>query len=554
MSAGIVDESRGQEIIDAIRSDHEQFLHIQDRHDAFHKKLKDRSPFRRPHAQQLVKVLEQAEWRRTPKVVEFFASQWHGLTQTKLIEDAARELREEERCKHFKKTMTGRRAWCKLIKKGIDHKKHRFQPIRWRQQVIKRGLKDQRSPQIYKAMPKLLHRDMHRIVNQQVKAPYFTTTPLLQTAPVEDAQLLRHVRRLDREAEAPNCWQSCLAGIKGTRLMIRSRDVHHNAWFLSLGTAGGSALLVLPMEEKRHMGRSFFSISKTLKRYDFFPVLDWTDVDAWTCTAKSPLGVRTLTGRWLRDVGPVVFMPTSDNPTSLLKAATMTGFSVMPKTGLARVARELGLPVVRDAGVLDILMSIVDHVFPGHTDDVALDVLRARVDLQDEAADLLKEECVVDQLEKQEVERLEKEAHDADDERAEGKKRIRKIIEERIAKKGALVVASGSGSGTGKRKADARKGKAAPASDAKARKYPARMALPKALSGEVLRAFLPDSCRISQDIWSQAWRLQCYGRNFARAWHLYTPAGAAELLIKLAWERAMSLGFEMRCPFSEFKL
>ena len=113
------------------------------------------------HGQQVVKVLQQAEWQRTDKVVDFFKSRWHGLTQTKLVEDAARELRAAETSQNFNKKMTGARAWNTLIKKGIDHTKHRFRPLAWKDRVIKRGLKDKTTSLLYKARPRLLPTDLH---------------------------------------------------------------------------------------------------------------------------------------------------------------------------------------------------------------------------------------------------------------------------------------------------------------------------------------------------------------------------------------------------------
>jgi hypothetical protein len=557
-TAGIVDKTHGQDIINEIKADFELYDHFKDKDDAFYKKLKDRSPFRRIHAEQVVKVLEQADWTRTEKVVAFFTDQFHGLTQTKLIEDSARELREEETCKNFKKTMSGTRAWCKLFKKGIDHTKHRYTPLRWRNQVIKRGIKDKRTPHLYMARPKLMHKDMHKIVTATQKSPYFTTSPMLQSAPAEDRHLLQFVKRNDREAEALNCWQSCLAGIKGTRLLVRSRRLAFSPWFLSLGTVGGSALLVLPVQEKKFMDRTFFSLADKIKDYDFMPVLNWNEVEAWPCTVKSPLGVKCLTEKWLRGVGPIALFPSTGGPITLLQAAVLNAFWGMPKTGLTRVARALAVAVPKGASALDILECILEHVFPGHNDDLKLDVLRARVDREEEGQEHLSEECVVENLDRQDLER----AGDEDvakEERTEGKKKIRKIVEKRteVAKVATAAAAKAKAAAAGKKPKKLKKGEEPVVVldvEVKLRKYPDKLELPAHLTGENLRALLPEGCTISQDIWSQAWRLQCFGRNFARAWHTYTPEGAAEILIKLAWDRAVDLGFEETCPFKDLKL
>ena len=436
----------------------------------------------------------------------------------------------------------------------VDQKGYRphetpFQAIGVEGQGIKRGLKDKTTSLLYKARPRLLPTDLHKIVTTTAKTPYFSTASLLQCAPAEDMQLLRHIRQVNREAEASKSWQSCLAGVKGTRLLVRDRTTEELAWFLSLGTTGGSTLLVLPVVEKRHMGRKFYTLPSKIEKYTFMPVLDWNEIDALDCQVISPLGVRCLVGDWLQEMGIFALFPSSGEPTTLLKAATLRGFWGMPKTGLGSVARRLGLAVPNNSAALDILEIIVRHVFPEGDDDIMLGILRARVDNDDEGQEHLKEECVLEQLEKKDLDRLEKD-EDKAEERTESKKRIRKIIDRQTKARTQVAAAQASGSS---KKQPRKKAKTSDGNnvDGKLRKYPDRLELPARLTGENLRTLLPQGCSITRDIWSQAWRLQAFGRNSSKAWHTYTPEGAAEILIRSAWQRAIDLGYEQTCPFKD---
>ena len=90
------------------------------------------------------------------------------------------------------------------------------------------------------------------------------------------------------------------------------------------------------------------------------------------------------------------------------------------------------------------LERIVTHVFPDRQgDDIMLGISRARVDNDDEGQGHLKEECVLEQLEKKDLDRLEKD-EDKDEERVESKKRIRKIIERQTEARVQVAAAQAS--------------------------------------------------------------------------------------------------------------
>ena len=86
------------------------------------------------------------------------------------------------------------------------------------------------------------------------------------------------------------------------------------------------------------------------------------------------------------------------------------------------------------------------------------------------------------------------------------------------------------------------------------RRYPPAIKVPDTDIPRACAAFLPPTCTIYADNIDQSWRLEAYERRFSRAWRLYGKKKAAELLIEIAWQRAIRLGHEVECPFAELKL
>ena len=82
----------------------------------------------------------------------------------------------------------------------------------------------------------------------------------------------------------------------------------------------------------------------------------------------------------------------------------------------------------------------------------------------------------------------------------------------------------------------------------KARKYPdlTELGVPDV---DLAKQFLPADNRISIDALDKSYRLSSYGVRFSKAWTKYSPAGAALECIKLAWSRALDLGYEIEIPF-----
>eukprot|EP00959_Pyramimonas_sp_CCMP1952_P254430 5314323-Pyramimonas_sp.AAC.1 len=58
----------------------------------------------------------------------------------------------------------------------------------------------------------------------------------------------------------------------------------------------------------------------------FFPVADWAVVDAWPCRWRSPLGVRSSSGRWLEGHGNLFLEPSSAASSKLVVAGALAAF------------------------------------------------------------------------------------------------------------------------------------------------------------------------------------------------------------------------------------
>ena len=85
----------------------------------------------------------------------------------------------------------------------------------------------------------------------------------------------------------------------------------------------------------------------------------------------------------------------------------------------------------------------------------------------------------------------------------------------------------------------------------KPRKYPAKINITEKASEEYVETLLPPSCRLFKDTLDQNWRLSAYGQRYSASWRLYGFEGSAMKLAREAWQRALDLGFETRCPFPE---
>ena len=113
-----------------------------------------------------------------------------------------------------------------------------------------------------------------------------------------------------------------------------------------------------------------------------------------------------------------------------------------------------------------------------------------------------------------------------------------------------LVVAAGEGKkGAAKAKAEAT---IKVAGLKKIRLYPPKIELPDHVTLEDIKAFMPKGCKVNHCRTESAWRLNAYGQEYSRAFAKWPPEGAGVDIIKIAWTRALELGFQTESPFDNF--
>ena len=239
-----------------IRQQYEDFEHIKTLRGRFWKTIATRSPFSRIHTQQILTSLRNAGWRCTDAIVAKITEQWDGVSNTKIVEDAARELREEETNRNFKKSLASSRAWGKLIKKRIESTKHRFRSLRWRSQVVKKRFKTKSMRNLFEAKPRNCPNEFRKIVSEKRNAPYFTSAPLNQSLSVQDQALIRFCRQHGLLEKGPESWKCIVPGQCRSRILIRSPLVDNNQWFLCLG-ASGTVAKVIPVTPLQHQSKFF---------------------------------------------------------------------------------------------------------------------------------------------------------------------------------------------------------------------------------------------------------------------------------------------------------
>ena len=88
----------------------------------------------------------------------------------------------------------------------------------------------------------------------------------------------------------------------------------------------------------------------------------------------------------------------------------------------------------------------------------------------------------------------------------------------------------------------------------KPRKYPSAIQITSSVQASDLQEYLPVGCTIVPDRLDKSWRLSAYGVRHSRAWRLYGYVESARALLEIAWDTAMEGGYEVACPFEEFKL
>ena len=224
-------------------------------------------------------------------------------------------------------------------------------------------------------------------------------------------------------------------------------------------------------------------------------------------------------------------------------------------TGLRGFANHVGCAIHKTDKTHDVLVKLCRHEWGvDYTDEIGLMCLRARIGNADEALSVLAEcEDAVDQLDKTDQAAVFKAVGVEQEQRkpivAEIKKLAKKIrLEQEAAALEEMVRNAGRGlKGAAKKKAEE---KARRAGVKRPRRYPPRVELGDGVTKEEIQGLLPAAgCKVNEGRLDSSWRLTAYGSCYSRSWNKWTPAGAGFEIIRIAWDAAVSLGYEAECPF-----
>ncbi len=303
-----------------------------------------------------------------------------------------------------------------------------------------------------------------------------------------------------------------------------------------------SCVLGFPLVSKVTANGTYFTFA-TMTGFSWLPILDGQSWKARTVEFRSPLGVRVRAKRWIAGAS-ITLWPTCAEDT-ILKVAARHGFWDIPLTGLRQLARELMV----DVGAADglpathlLVAEAVLHPKRNLTASEKLEILRFRLPSSDAASEFLQSEEVDELLDAKTKEELRQDIP------ASSGAAVAPDVKSAIADLAKEVHAGGKKGGSGSAPSSGPAAK-------KQRKYPARIRVEDTITPEGLSVFLPDECTISACALDQCWRLRAYGQRVgSKAWALHGRSQGATMLIKLAWEIAVSSGREPKCPFSDLSV
>ena len=298
--------------------------------------------------------------------------------------------------------------------------------------------------------------------------------------------------------------------------------------------------MVLSVKVQKRSAQLLFAFEE-VKEIEYLPIVNPEGWEACIVEFRSPLWGRLQFGGWLQLSG--VFMLAATPVQSLLKTAAEQGFWQIPKTGLNAITKELHAELPESTSFVDVLFNLVGGTLQKElTYDNKLRILRLRMPEANPvsriAAEIQKEDGqdMVDEGDMTDMTKADCNREALTD--AEVGAAIREIAISKHSEPAASGQASSSSSTPAK----------------KPRKWPSKIVLEDKQIKEQSNSYLPSGMKLCADAIDRSWRLECCGKRYSRAWRMYGQKQAALMLIKQAWETALQLGFESKCPFAELGL
>eukprot|EP00971_Amphidinium_carterae_P190404 3778750-Amphidinium_carterae.4 len=226
---------------------------------AYWSKVKGRSFFHYTKVAQIIQLLQDSSWQLSDVVLNIVKSDFMGVTQTKVIEDAFRLGRVAEVNTGFCKKVAVERLYDKLITSDLAAEVHRYPHIDAENYVVGRGLQSNSCRGLFEPPPKENGASAFReVVSNKSSSPYHSPAPMLCTAPLEDVRLWQWCKDVHGDLTlAERAWLSVL--VVPNAFMLKHPKFNNGEYCLGLRSYTGVVAYGLPLECIMVNGKEFWA-------------------------------------------------------------------------------------------------------------------------------------------------------------------------------------------------------------------------------------------------------------------------------------------------------
>lgn len=377
------DEERAQKAVDEFRHDHMLFCECQEnpsRH-AGMREVAQRSMFQLVVYEQLVALLQRANWRPDESVRRFVRSSNSRIMGTQLCEDGFN--RQKNAPKYANRRGKIETAFGTLIKKHVLGEVHKFNEVCADDALLVRNrVLDAR---VFEPKSRQASMNFADISSGRARAPWFSPGAEGLPIPFADMLLLRMVKLQGLEDKLPDCSFGSLMHMSHHIVVKQSPDSEGRGWFFPLCMLG-SLVLAWPADEHEFVHASSQGQFYTPRR-QVNNIMDLCivccDPTSWVARSfawRPP----SWQQRWFHKVSRsqwgswrLVAMPESAS-TPLLTLAAKCGFWSMTKVALMNIARRTMVSVGQGGDLFDCLCALIREHAPSSEKDL-VDALGKRL-------------------------------------------------------------------------------------------------------------------------------------------------------------------------------
>eukprot|EP00971_Amphidinium_carterae_P340127 6478311-Amphidinium_carterae.2 len=423
----------------------------------------------------------------------------------------------------FNKAVASERLWMNLITNAVSCKTHRYpeiplEGIPERSWLNRTNLKEAFLPRA-KDTPA-----MCRDIMGTGATPEWTTMaahklPLLQ----EDQCLLLSCAEHGNWECAETVWHSML--FLTDNLLVRNKRQSVSKWFYSMGSVGGTAVMLWPCREEVHNNRKLFALAD--EDPVWMPIKSYKDWEA--------MAVEWRSVKWLKHAmkatNPVcnLVLKNKSSPKDLLHLAATRAMWNLKKLQLFQVMRYEKMPFSRTDPMHALLTALFKRFEPTATEIDVAEMLSHRLTHDTELAANLRSEHALDTFM----------AEDKDDVEQVGAKNDAKKAQETEIRDAIRVIRKRVAETSAKPAKRAKStGKTSTATIAEGtRQYPAAVNAPSGgWTAQSLAEYLLADFRVYEDHLNMRWLLTHRNHSRSWSWNKWSWQGGAVALLRTAWE------------------